>query len=96
MEQIDFVIESSLGDVSVQLGDDGWTAFTMLDPGDDPLIVEEIVRKEPDVATGLVTLGLPQDEANELASELWEELDETERAERARLPGQAQEPEQPQ
>jgi len=87
MEQIDFVIESSIGDVSVQLGSDGWTSFTLLDPGDDPVIVEEIVRKEPDVATGLVTLGLPQDEANELATELWDELDENEQAERARLPG---------
>jgi hypothetical protein len=92
MEQIDFVVESSIGDVSVQLGSDGWTAFSLLDPGDDPLIVEEIVRKEPDVATGLVTLGLPQDEANELAGELWEELDEAEKAERARLPAPRSEP----
>lgn len=92
MEQIDFVIESSIGEVAVQLGGDGWTSFSLLDPGDDPLLVEEIVRKEPDVATGLVTLGLPQDEANELARELWEELDETERAERARLPGATPEP----
>ena len=95
MEQIDFVIESSIGDVSVQLGSDGWTSFFLVDPGDDPVIVEEIVRKEPDVAGGLVTLGLPQDEANELAGELWEELDENEMAERARLPAPAQEEEPP-
>jgi hypothetical protein len=86
MEQIDFVVESSIGGVAVWLFADGWASFSLQDPGEDAVLVEDIVRKESDVARCFVTLGLPSEEADELAAELWDELDETEQTERASIP----------
>ena len=91
MEDIDFLVDSSLGEVEVLLLADGWASFRLLDDSNDPLLVEDIVRKATDVARCLITVGLPAPEADELATELWDELDETEQQERASLPGASSE-----
>lgn len=87
MEEIGFVVESSLGELEVKLLRDGWTRVQFLEPVDDAVIVEEITRHEGDLAEALKTLGIPGNEAAELANELWEELTEEERKERANTPG---------
>ncbi|HWL66017.1 MAG TPA: hypothetical protein VNP73_08590 [Actinomycetota bacterium] len=86
MEQIDFLVDSTLGEIEVHLNRDGWASFGLQET-DDPLLVEDMVRKATDVARCLTTVGLPAEEASELAAELWDELDEGEQLERARIPG---------
>jgi hypothetical protein len=85
MEEIGFLVESSEGDLDVRLTADGWCALEFKDPGDDPVIVENVVRTAEELASSFETIGLPADEAAELAEELWDELDVNERAERARI-----------
>ncbi|MGH2807787.1 MAG: hypothetical protein ACRDKT_10990 [Actinomycetota bacterium] len=87
MEEIDFLIDTSLGEVDVTLYADGWGAFTFTEQSDDPVMAEVFVKGVDEVAEGLTTLGLPAAEAVELAEELWDELDENEQRERARLGG---------
>ena len=84
MEEINFLIDTSLGEVDVTLYADGWAAMTFVEQDeDDPVMVEELVHGSDEVRQGLITLGLPEDEATELAEELWDELDEKEQSERA-------------
>jgi hypothetical protein len=91
-EEIDFLVDSSIGELEVWLFEDGWASFGLQERTEDDLLVEEVVRKETDVAACFRTLGLPSEEANQLAAELWEELDEAEQAERARLTVRSGEP----
>lgn len=92
MEDIGFFMESSLGDLEVRLLRDGWTRIEFQDPGEDPVIIEDIIRTDADLAAALESLGIPKDEAAELAKELWDELDETEQTERADTPGPRRDP----
>jgi hypothetical protein len=87
MEEIDFLIDTSLGEVDVTLYGDGWGAFTFVEETEDPVLAEVFVKGPDEVAEGFQTIGLPTDEATELAEELWEELDENEQRERAALGG---------
>ena len=87
MEEINFLIDTTMGEVDVTLYADGWASFSFTEETEDPTLVEEFVRGPAEVQSGLQTLGLTDDEAEELAEELWEELDETEQAERSRQPG---------
>lgn len=89
MEEINFLIDTSLGEVDVTLYGDGWGAFSFVEEADDPVLAEVFVKGADEVAEGLQTLGLPDDEAAELAEELWEELDEKEQREREALGGSA-------
>lgn len=72
------------------LGADTWAQIEMCDPSPDVPMVEEIVRSANDLRDAFATIGLPSDEATELAEELWEELEPEERREREafRLPGE--------
>lgn len=87
MEEIVFVVESTRGDMEVRLLRDGWTRLEFQEPDEGAVIVEDIVRNDKDLAQSMRTLGLPEDEAEELAQELWDELDDDERAERAGIAG---------
>lgn len=89
VETINFRVDSSLGELDVWLNADTWVKVEMCDPSPDIPIVEEIVRSESDLGDAFTTLGLPAEEAKELAEELWEELEPQERAEREAflLPG---------
>lgn len=90
METINFRVDSSLGELDVWLKADAWARVEMCDPSPEIPIVEEIVRSEADLGQAFATLGVPADEATELAGELWEELEPEDRAEREayRLPGE--------
>ena len=79
-----------MGELDVWLHADAWAQVEMCDPSPEIPMVEEIVRTENDLRDAFTTIGLPSDEATELAEELWEELDPKERSEREafRLPGE--------
>jgi hypothetical protein len=87
MEYVRFLVDSSLGELEVQLFDDGWTAIDLSFPSGEAPSVEDIARDNNDLAEGFQSMGLPEDEAKELAVELWDELSDEERSERFRLRG---------
>lgn len=84
VEEVGFYVESSLGELNVRLMRDGWTSISFVEPGPDAVIIEDIVRTESDLAECFRTLQLPDGESQELAEELWDELDEEERRDRAK------------
>ena len=91
MESINFRVDSSLGELDLWLNADAWAQIEMCEPSPEIPMVEQIVRSEDDLGQAFAAIGLPEDEATELAEELWEELEPQERAEREafRLPGEA-------
>ena len=85
MNYVRFLVDSSVGELEVQLFEDGWTGIDLSAPTPGAPSVEHIVRDCADLAEGLKSMGLPEDESNELATELWGELGEDERNERSQL-----------
>jgi len=85
MEEIRFLVDSSVGELEVQLFDDGWTTIDPTSPTPDSTSVEDIIRNEQDLAQAFEAMGVPADEAVELAEELWSELSHEEKKERAWL-----------
>lgn len=85
MNYVRFLVDSSLGELEVQLFDDGWTGIDLSAGTPKAPSVEDIVRDSSDLAKGFESMGLPDDEAKELATELWNELDDEERNERSQL-----------
>lgn len=85
MDYVRFLVDSSLGELEVQLFDDGWTSVDFSAPTPGAPSVEDLLRDSGDLAKGFESMGLPENEAKELATELWNDLSDEERSERSQL-----------
>jgi hypothetical protein len=85
MNYVRFLVDSSIGELEVELFEDGWTGIELSARKPGSSSVENIVRRSDDLAKGFGAMGLPEDEADALGKELWNELDEEERKERSQL-----------
>lgn len=81
------MVDSSKGELDVWLSPDGPTSVDFTNPAPDSPSAEYPVRHEADLAECFRVMGVPHEEAQELARELWAELSEEEREERRRLRG---------
>ena len=84
MEYVRFVVEASLGEIEVQLFEDGWTGIDLSSDSGTPS-VEDRIRNSNDLTRAFISLGLPDLESKELAVELWAELSDEERQARSEL-----------
>ncbi len=87
MDHVRFLVESSVGELEVELFVDGWVAIDISSDGPGARAAENIIRNSDELARAFASLGVPEPEATEAASELWGQLDADEREARARLRG---------
>ena len=82
MEHLNFLVDTSLGEIDVWLYDHGLAELEFRSKSPQFPSVESPCRHAVELAGLFQTMGLPAEEAHELATELWSELDESERTER--------------
>ena len=74
LDYIRFLVDSSVGELEVQFFEDGWTGIDLSSRGRDAPSVEDRMRTPDDLADGFKSMGVPDPEATELATELWAQL----------------------
>ncbi len=87
MDPVDFGIDTSKGMLSIDISWGAWTLIRFDDWKQGDLEVDELIRNERELADGLVRVGLPPQEAETIAADVWSQLDGEDRAELAAIRG---------
>ena len=85
MDYVRFLVESSIGELEIQLFEDGWTDIDLSSQDRGAPSVEDRIRNSDDLTQAFISMGVPVGESKDLAVELWSELTNGERQERSQL-----------